>query len=503
MRPGGARPACTALLAALLLAAGCAARTPAAAPATTSPTRVAADSLRLAFDAAPASLTIWSAQFVWADTGEVIFERQPDLRLLPASNMKLVTLAAAAQRLGWDHRFTTTVSASATPTDGVLPGPLEVRGGGDPTFGWPTEEALAQMRALAAGVRAQGVVRVEGGLVGDADAFGRDRYGDNWSWDDLPAAYAAPYSGLTFHENTVRVVVTAADAEGQAAHVRLEPDGSGLRVDADVQTTDGAVPARVTVERDPARSVLVVRGAVPQGATPWTRFVSVPAPASFFLQTLRVALALEGVDVIGPTRVAALPTLPEDGTPAVFVTHHSAPLSDVAVRFMKESQNLYGEALQRALAPGRTGTLAERRRAVDEALTALGVATGDLQVADGSGLSRRNFVSARTLVRLLQALNAAPHRDHVRRALPIAGVDGTLERRMTGTACAGQVRAKTGTLSHARALSGYLTTPSGREIIFSVLANNHLQPTADVDAVVDGALVALCAGRNETSSPVQ
>lgn len=96
-------------------------------------------------------------------------------------------------------------------------------------------------------------------------------------------------------------------------------------------------------------------------------------------------------------------------------------------------------------------------------------------------------------MRLLQALDAPPHRDVVRRALPMAGVDGTLERRLDGTACEGRVRAKTGTLSHARALSGYLTTPSGREVIFSVLANNHLQPTSAVDAVVDAALLTLCA----------
>src|SRR5690606_22893586 len=134
----------------------------------------------------------------------------------------------------------------------------------------------------------------------------------------------------------------------------------------------------------------------------------------------------------------------------VLAQRQSAPLAEVAVRFMKVSQNLYGEALQHALVRGEDATPARRREAVAAALATLGVTTDDLQVADGSGLSRRNFVSARTLVQLLRALDAPAHRDHVRRTLPIAGVDGTLSRRLEGTACEGRVLAKTGTLSHAR-----------------------------------------------------
>src|SRR5690606_13959941 len=195
---------------------------------------------------------------------------------------------------------------------------------------------------------------------------------------------------------------------------------------------------------------------------------------------LRLALAMEGVEVRGDARVASLPPHETVAPALVLAQHRSAPLADVAIRFMKVSQNLYGEALQHALVPGAGATLAARRTAVDTALASLGVPTDDLQVADGSGLSRRNFVSARTLVRLLRALDAPAHRSHVRRTLPVAGVDGTLSRRLEGTACEGRVLAKTGTLSHARALSGYLTLASGREITFSVLANNHLRPTVAI-----------------------
>ena len=438
-------------------------------------------------------MTIWAALFAWADSGEVIYARDPDLRLLPASNMKLVTLAAAVQQLGWGHRFKTVVHTTTPPIDGVVHGPLHVSGSGDPTLGWPTESAMPTLRRWAAALRAQGVVRVEGDLVGDADAYGSDRLGDSWSWDDLGYGYAAPYAGLSFHENTVALIVTPGVRVGEPAQVSLEPAGSGLSIAGQVITADAGGRARVGLARQPGGVRLEVSGEVPLGAAPVRRAVAVPDPPRFLLEAFRLALAVEGIEVRGDVRVGSTPTATwSPGAPGLHVVHQSAPIGDIAVRFLKESQNLYGEALLHALVAGPSTSLAERRVAVAQALAALGVPTDDMQVADGSGLSRRNFLTPRLLVTLLRALDAPTHRAAVRRALPVAGVDGTLETRMAGTPCQGRVWAKTGTLSHARALSGYLQTGSGREIVFSVLANNHLRPTSDVDAEVDRALVMLC-----------
>lgn len=473
--------------------AGCAAR--ATSPPASAPQPAAiplATRLAEVFEASE-DLTLWAVLFSWADTGEVIYARHPDLRLLPASNMKLVTLAAAIQQLGWGHRFETVVHTEEAPVDGVVEGPLYVTGSGDPTLGWPTDAATPTLRAWARALRAHGVVRIEGDLVGDADAYGGDRLGDSWSWDDLTYGYAAPYAGLTFHENTVAVVVTPGAQAGDSARVALEPAGSGLSTTGLVATGEATTRPRLAITRGLADVVLTVTGDVPVGTPPFRRYVAVPDPPRFFLEAFRLALAAEGIDVRGHTRVARAPAqTPGGAAQGIRVVHRSPPLADVAVRFMKDSQNLYGEALLHALVSGPASTLAERRIAVAEALAALGVPATDIQVADGSGLSRRNFLTPRVLVTLLRALDAPRHREAVRRSLPIAGVDGTLERRMSGTPCQGRVRAKTGTLSHARALSGYLETGTGREIVFSVLANNHLRPTADVDAEVDRALVLLC-----------
>lgn len=483
-----------ALCAAVTMAGpGCAGRAPVVAPVPPAGIEASpASRIRTAFDAAPAPLTTWSTLFAWADSGEVLHAIDPDRRLLPASNMKLVTLAAAAQRLGWQHRFTTTLWTNEAPVDGTVAGALYVRGAGDPTIGWPTDAALEAPRSWARALRAQGVTRIEGDLVGLADVPGSDRLGDAWSWDDLPFGYAAPYASLTFHENTVALTITPAPAVGEPARLDVAPSGSGLRVTHQVVTAPSDTPSRIVVTRALGGERLEVAGTIGLGAAPVVRHAAVPDPAAFFLDALRQALAVEGIEVRGAARVAALPASAGLEDRGVRVVHQSAPLSEMAVRFMKESQNLYGEALLHAMAPAGDASLATRREAVRESLASLGVSSVDVQVADGSGLSRRNFLSARTLVALLRAMDGSPGRDAFRDALPIAGVDGTLERRLVGTSCVGRVRAKTGTLSHVRGLSGFVTTPSGREIVFGVLANNHLQPTSEVDAVIDAALVALC-----------
>jgi D-alanyl-D-alanine carboxypeptidase/D-alanyl-D-alanine-endopeptidase (penicillin-binding protein 4) len=162
---------------------------------------------------------------------------------------------------------------------------------------------------------------------------------------------------------------------------------------------------------------------------------------------------------------------------------------------MKVSQNLYGEVLLRVMSSAAAGAAspAAARTALQEAMTTMGVPTGSVQGLDGSGLSRRDFVTARAITTLLQVMARPPHRDAFRAALPVAGADGTIASRFKESSCAGRLFAKTGTLAHARALSGYITSASGDQFVFSVIANNFLAPTREIDAIVEGALGLVCA----------
>jgi len=505
VRPRRGRLATAALCLTLL---GCASRQapsaavsspPAPAPTVDEPLATAFDARFAAADA----VALWAVRLERLDAlvGDgragspspaptILVSRNADRLVLPASNMKVVTLAAAATRLGWDYRFRTRLYATGTREGHVQHGDLVVIGSADPTIG-RGDEPLATFRAWARQLRAQGLRRIEGDLVGDPSRFGEEWLGDSWSWDDLPAGYAAPYSGLIFNENVVRVRVAPGAAEGEPVDVTASPVAYGLHLNPVARTTTAGRASTVRVTRALGSSVLDVTGAMPIGTPPVDRTVSVSDPPRYFLGALRAALAEEGVDVRGRTLVAARPDV--DGT-APLLVHESAPLSDVAQRFMKVSQNLYGEVLLRVLsATSAPASPADARTALQQTLATIGVPTESVQGLDGSGLSRRDFVTARAVTTLLHAMAQPPHREPFRATLPIAGVDGTIANRFKGNPCAGRLFAKTGTLSHARALSGYITSASGREYVFSVIANNFLAPTRQIDTIVEDALALVCA----------
>jgi len=425
-----------------------------------------------------------------AGTRAVLASRNADRLVVPASNMKIATLAAAALRLGWDYRFTTTLHLRGDRRDHVLDGDLVVIGGADPTIG-RGPDPLATFREWARTLRATGLRRIDGALVGDPTKFGDAWLGDSWSWDDLTFGYAAPYSGLTFTENVVRVRITPGAASGEPAAVTLSPMASGLELNASVTTSAKGTPAAFTVNRSLIAPVLDVTGSVPSGNAVVERTVAVAEPARYFLGALRAVLAEEGIEIRGATQVMSVDVAQ---LPSPSVVHRSAPLADVAQRFMKVSQNLYGEVLLRVLTTteGHT-TPADARTALHDTLATLGVTTAEVQGMDGSGLSRRDFLTARAVATLLQAMAQPPHRDAFRATLPIAGQDGTIGTRFRTSPCRGRLFAKTGTLAHARALSGYITSTSGEEYVFSVIANNFLAPARDIDGIVDDALSLVCA----------
>jgi D-alanyl-D-alanine carboxypeptidase/D-alanyl-D-alanine-endopeptidase (penicillin-binding protein 4) len=167
----------------------------------------------------------------------------------------------------------------------------------------------------------------------------------------------------------------------------------------------------------------------------------------------------------------------------------SPPFSEFGRTLMKVSQNLYAETMMRALSltPG-PASMEASRKAAEATLSQWGVPPGHYSVADGSGLSRMNYVSASMIARILTAMARQTSFSTFEATLPIAGKDGTLAGRMRGTKSESNVRAKTGTLTNVRSLSGYLTTVSGERVVFSTIANNFTVPAFVVDAIVEAAL---------------
>ena len=181
---------------------------------------------------------VWGVDIRSLDTGEHLYDLNAGRLMMPASNMKIVTLAAAADILGWDYRFTTTLDTTGTVEGGVLKGDLIVRGGGDPTINTREGRAAARLDEWAAALRAAGIQQIDGAVIGDDQHFDDEGIGAGWAWDYLQFGYAAPVGALQFNENLATLTVTPGLEAGAPATVALTA-GSGLRTMTRVGTGGG------------------------------------------------------------------------------------------------------------------------------------------------------------------------------------------------------------------------------------------------------------------------
>lgn len=412
-------------------------------------------------------------------TGEILYQRDPDLLFTPASNQKLMTSAAALILLGPRHELAT----EALIDTGARPA-IIVRGNGDALFSTDDLDTLASALTAALPPRPAWL------LKGDVSAFDDSPFGRGWMWDDEPDPGAASVSPLCLDGNTVKAVITPGSSPGDTASVRTSAPSGFLSILNATTTVADTVRSSLAVRRaapdDSNR--FVIEGEIRAGDPPMSRRIAVRHPERLFL--IRLAERLRGVRI----EETGADTASSGGVP---VARRAHTLDTLIAVMNRRSDNLVSECVFRNL--GRTDR-AERGSGegaslrVREALAGLGVDTARVVVADGSGASRYNLVSARALTTLLAALARDTALYPVfRESLPIAGRTGTLAGRMRGTAAEGNVRAKTGTMAGVSSLSGYATTADGELLAFSILVGNFPRSPAPYRAVQD-SLCALLAG---------
>ncbi|MDN3028680.1 D-alanyl-D-alanine carboxypeptidase/D-alanyl-D-alanine-endopeptidase [Streptomyces sp. S.PB5] len=439
-----------------------------------------------------------------AASGEVLYQHLPSTRLMPASNTKLPTSAAAMEILGPDHRFTTDVLAGGRRYGSVLRGDLYLRGTGDPTL------LAADYDELAAQVAASGVTRVEGRLIADDTRFDTQRLGSDWANDDEPYYYAAQISALSvapdtdYDTGTVIVTVAPGAAAGDKPVVTVTPDTDYVDIDVRATTVAAGGANALSVEREHGTNRIVVSGTTPVGGAGTKQWATVWEPTGYAAAVFRDALADHGVKVTGPTR-------PGRQTPATakrLATHDSMPLKDLLVPFMKLSNNMHAEILTKAMGyeVSKQGTWSAGLAAITGYLKGVGVDVTKVRQVDGSGLSRRDNFPAVQFVKLLLAVRAEPWYADWERSLPVACdpdrfVGGTLRSRMCGTPAALNARAKTGSLTGASGLSGYVTGADGRELVFSIVLNNYL--ASSVKPLEDAIVVTLAKSTEEAATLVE
>ena len=452
------------------------------------------------------SRALISARMDSLKTGETIYSKNADKLVMPASNMKIVTMSVAAEKLGWDFTYETRLEAVGNITDGILHGDLIVVGGGDPTILSNDGGPAPLFAEWAAALRQAGIKRVNGRILGDDSFFDDDTLGMGWSWDDLVFGYGAPIGGLSYNENQVVVRITPGAKAGDLANVDVSPAGHGLAVTNRVVTQ--AVPADAPAGTRPRASVnydrlfgqnaLTIRGTIPIGANPSVQTVAVDNPTQFFVDSLKLGLFAEGILVRdGAFDLDTATTPPAAGTRRLIAKRTSSPLSVIGPYFMKASQNYIAETLFKTLGKvvKGTGSAEAGRTVVKDTIVSWGVPADAIVMEDGSGLSRYNYVTGNTIVTLLTRMwkNDAL-RGPFAASLPVAAHDGTLSNRMRNTWLDAHVQAKTGTIANVRSLSGYLETKSGERIVFSIIGNHFTVPSSQIDAIAEKAL-ALVAER--------
>lgn len=431
---------------------------------------------------------VWGVDVRSLDTGESLYRLNADKLMMPASNMKIVTLAAAANALGWEYRFTTTLETAAPLTNGVLQGDLIVRSNGDPSINARGSRSTAILDQWASALHAAGITSIDGRIIGDDQAFDDEGIGAGWAWDYLQYGYAAPVGALEFNEDTATLTIAPGPLVGSQAIVSISA-GAGFEILNRAVTGEAGSRNTIDYRRRLDRPVLEVFGSIPLGGTADTNTVAVVNPTAFFAQALKDGLVARGIAVSGEAVdfddvAAGMP----GGARRTLVTTESPPLSEIATVLMKVSQNLYAETFLKALGAshGGLGTWAGGLAIARDTLKAWGVPDDGYVLQDGSGLSRYNYLTAETLTTVLAQMHRDPrHRDRFAATLPIAGKDGTISSRLKRTRAEGNAIAKTGSIANVRALSGYVKTRDGETLVFSILTNDFVVPVSTVNYITD------------------
>ena len=440
------------------------------------------------------------------NTGKVIFENDADKYFMPASNMKNFTVAAAIERLGPDFKFVTSVYATSLPDEnGTVRGDLRVYGRGDISistafFGTSANDPETYYKGidrLVEKIIAAGVKRIEGNIVGDESYFKGFAIPATWEWDDLQWYYGAEISALPLNDNAVDLAVMPGSVGGPCM-VTISPPNSLFTVNNTCLTTAAGSRRNLGVNKRIDRNVLDVTGALPLGDSGLRGSITVTRPADLFVAILKQRLEKRGVQI-----GANGPNGSSSNAPAtVEITRlESSLLAEIAARTMKPSQNMFTETLLWTLGEHVGRQMASANGAPVQAdssqlginvvrafLTSIGIPPDAIVQHDGSGLSRHNLITPNAVVQLYtymakQSKNAQIWRD----SLTIGGVDGTLTNRFRGTAAAGNMRGKTGTIDQVSALSGYVKTAGGEELVVSFLVNGvtqTIQRTSLMDEIV-------------------
>jgi D-alanyl-D-alanine carboxypeptidase/D-alanyl-D-alanine-endopeptidase (penicillin-binding protein 4) len=429
-----------------------------------------------------------------ATSGEILFEHNGDVRLRPASNLKLLTAAAALASLGEDYTFQTEVLTDGVIKKGELYGNLYLRGQGDPTL------LKSDLDEMAKKLSERGIKKIRGDIVADDTWYDNVRYSIDLPWSDEATYYGGQVSALTispdqdFDSGTVIIEVKPGEI-GKQPVASVEPETDHVKIINKAKTVDKDKKRDLRITREHGKNIIVIEGSIPKNSARVREWLSVWEPTEFAVDLFKQAIERNNITLTGIVKSGSTPELAKSLT-----NDSSIPLSELLITFLKQSNNGHGETLVKEMGKNfkNEGSWDKGLEVVKEQIKKLGMDPSKLVIRDGSGISHVNLVPANEFSKLLYEVQDESWYTSFHNALPIGGsgdriIGGTLFNRMNTLPKEAEVRAKTGTITTVSSLSGYVTTKTGKQLVFSILLNNLLDESKG--KILEDKLVTILANQ--------
>ena len=429
---------------------------------------------------------------------DLIAEYEAKTTLIPASSLKVITTASALAALGKDYRYKTQLAYTGTiQPGGILNGDLVIVGFGDPSLGSPEWDQVPDMEQLMKAwvevIKSAGIRQINGHVITDASYFSGDEpIPSSWEDSDVGNYYGAGVWALNIHENLFYLPFQQ-KRQGQTPGIApLKPKVEGLKFSNQIRSAGPRSGDNAYIYGGPYDYQREIKGSIPSGSGIFTIKGSLPDAPLLAAQAMHACLLEEGVGVVKTPKVVWNAI-----TSTTLLNQHQSPsLAEIVDRTNKESVNLYCEAMLKTVGKVKQnqGTRAFGIKAIREIWTARGLDMGAFKMIDGSGLSKENKVSAYTLAAVLRkSLKDPLFGEDMHNSLPVAGISGTLEKRMKGTYAENRLSAKTGSLGGVRSYTGYVKNRSGQQLVFSIIVNDYKCSGSVLRQQMEKWLVALAS----------
>lgn len=433
----------------------------------------------------PNQEAFWSLT-VLDESGNTLENFNSDKLIIPASNQKLYTLAAVLDRLGSDFRYYTNIYGNGQATDSVYYGDLIIRGVGDPSISGflYDEDRYHVFSEFKKQIKSAGINKIEGDLIANVGFFDYQKFPVGWDWYDMSFYYGVEIAPLSFNNNAIDLIVTAEGEIGSKPLIEWFPENTDY---VTIYNSQRIVSPEKKYDEDYKKYLgenrIHLGSKLPKGYLE-KESLAITNAENYFLHSFDAYLNSEGIETNSNYSIQNFDIPDYWVNYNVVASHSSLSLPELIKWANKESDNFYTEMMLKTLAAeeqGIPGTFENGIKEVRTFLAEQGLDTNLVKMNDGSGLAMGNYTTTGNISKLLYSMKSHEEWNVFYDSFPIAGIDGSIAHRFKGTELYNNIRAKTGYVSGVRTLSGYMTTRSGKQIIFSLATNHFVGKVRPVD----------------------